>query len=560
MLTADTSLVTGNTIMNNTSSPADVEWYSGGGGMQLLQSEAHFWNNIIAQNDAGIADGGGVKIRGGDVSFYFNTIADNLSADSSGVTIIANGDTPAIVFAADTLSSGHENGFTVASGNTLMLEGMLSADSNLVDGTASMSDVFNGDPGFAPFSYHISAQSDAVDRAVTTTAMVDIDGQNRPAGSGHDIGADELWPPIVPPTSSGQFHDSEQVLGNDSGFSAASADVDGDGDIDLYSGNWDQCRRSAVSAADKIYLNDGNGVFVDSGQSLGNCASRDVAMRDLDGDGDIDAFVTCHGQNLVLFNDGNGVFTQSDASMPNPDGVAMALADLDSDNDLDAVVGNAGNNVNTVWLNNGQGNFQQALELEAGNTEAVALGDVTGDGLVDILFGNFGEANQVWVNNGNGTFSDSGQRLGNAPTDDIVLSDVDADGDLDLIVANREDVANRVWINDGEGNFSDSNQALGNESSSRVAVADLNGDGTPDVVFGNAGPNTVWYNDGNGTFHDSDQTLGNSSTDGMTLADLNGDGTQDLFTVNNGGQADRGLVEWHQVQSVLAVGGRRVSE
>jgi hypothetical protein len=48
-----------------------------------------------------------------------------------------------------------------------------------------------------PNSYRISADSDAVDRAQTTAVLVDFDGQNRPAGMAHDIGADELWPPGV---------------------------------------------------------------------------------------------------------------------------------------------------------------------------------------------------------------------------------------------------------------------------------------------------------------------------------------------------------------------------
>ena len=66
------------------------------------------------------------------------------------------------------------------------------------------------------------------------------------------------------------------------------------------------------------------------------------------------------------------------------------------------------------------------------------------------------------VTGGSGVFTDSGQRLGNAFSQDVVLGDVDGDGDLDAIVANPGSAqASRVWRNDGSGIFAGDSGGLG---------------------------------------------------------------------------------------------------
>jgi len=104
---------------------------------------------------------------------------------------------------------------------------------------------------------------------------------------------------------------------------------------------------------------------------------------------------------------------------------------------------------------------------------------------------------QFWtaVTGGSGVFTDSGQRLGNADSLDVVLGDVDGDGDIDAVVANS-DQANQVWRNDGTGVFTDSGQRLGSSNTYAVALGDLDGDGDLDAFFARVGPDQVWRNDG----------------------------------------------------------------
>ncbi|NQU19676.1 MAG: VCBS repeat-containing protein [Candidatus Nealsonbacteria bacterium] len=246
--------------------------------------------------------------------------------------------------------------------------------------------------------------------------------------------------------------------------------------------------------ANRVWLNDGQGTFSDSGQRLGNYFSLEVSLGDLDSDGDLDAFVANYYGNRVWVNDGQGTFSDSGQSLGSSKNGDVSLGDLDGDGDLDALV---------------------------------AKFDY--------------EANQVLLNDGAGTFSDSGQTLGSSSSWDVSLGDLDGDGDLDAFVANVSAQANRVWLNDGQGTFSDSGQSLGNSNSSMgVSLGDLDGDGDLDAfvvevtLAGASAPNRVWLNDGQGTFSDSGQSLGNSYSYNVSLGDLDGDGDLDAFVADDG--------------------------
>ena len=99
-------------------------------------------------------------------------------------------------------------------------------------------------------------------------------------------------------------------------------------------------------------VNTGDGLrFVDSGQTLGDGMSFSVALGDLDGDGDLDAWVAnVGGSDTVWLNDGTGTFTDSELKLGTGASVSVALGDLDGDGDIDAWVANLGE-PNTVWIN-----------------------------------------------------------------------------------------------------------------------------------------------------------------------------------------------------------------
>jgi hypothetical protein len=296
----------------------------------------------------------------------------------------------------------------------------------------------------------------------------------------------------------GAFVDSGQRLGNLNSFGVALADLDDDGDIDAFVAN------GAYSGGNpnKVWLNDGTGQFTDSGQSLGHNNTGAVALADLDGDGDLDAFAGNHpiwqnnrnvgGGHCIWFNDGKGRFTNSGQSLGNAESRSVSLGDIDGDGDIDALIGNYINYGNKLWLNDGQGYFTEGIQrLGTIESREALLADLDGDGDLDAFVSHFSNqnpvscANKVWFNQGNGTFLDSGQCLGQLPTAGIALGDLDLDGDLDAFVINsvwQETRPDEVWLNDEQGYFTDIGLDLGNEESVDVGLADLDGDGDLDAL------------------------------------------------------------------------------
>jgi hypothetical protein len=327
----------------------------------------------------------------------------------------------------------------------------------------------------------------------------------------------------------GTFVDSGQSLGSNPSIDIKLGDVDGDGDLDAFVAN-------VSYQANKVWLNDGNGTFTDSGQNLGSSSSYGLVLGDMDGDGDIDAFVANFGSaNRVWLNDGNGFFTDSGQNLGSSNSYGIALGDIDCDGDLDAFVANAINQANKVWLNDGSGTFTDSGQSLGNSSSAgIALGDVDGDSDLDAFVANSGN-NKVWLNDGSGTFTDSGQSLGSSSSYGIALGDMDGDGDLDAFVANYSSQANSVWLNDGNGTFIDSGQSLGSSSSFDGALGDVDGDGDLDAFVTNSpGANKVWLNDGSGNFSDSGQSLGSAGSKSAALGDIDGDSDLDAFVANSG--------------------------
>jgi hypothetical protein len=335
----------------------------------------------------------------------------------------------------------------------------------------------------------------------------------------------------------GIFADSGQSLGDADSRDVSAGDLDGDGDFDAVVVN--------LGAANEVWLNSGSGSFV-TGRTFGGFSSQAADLGDLDDDGDLDVFLatgeTDYGQpNEVWLNDGAGNFVDSAQRLGNSDSWDIALGDLDGDGDLDAFVANRSvgdfglSNANKVWLNDGSGRFNDSGQnIGDSHSYSIALGNLDGDSDLDAVVGNgHGLLNRVWLNDGHGVFS-AGQRL-NISSTNVTLGNLDKDGDIDAIIESQ------VWYNDGIGNLSNSNQGFDTPGFfvNCVTVGDIDLDGDLDALvtlgagmFCLEGTNQVWVNDGEGIFQDVGQTLGNSCGGAGVLVDVDGDYDLDAFIAN----------------------------
>lgn len=176
----------------------------------------------------------------------------------------------------------------------------------------------------------------------------------------------------------------------------------------------------------------------------------------------------------------------------------------------------------------------QLLSMDAG------VADLDADGDLDILIANEHKPNILLINDGQGKFTNESNSIPqvNHDSEDIGIADFDLDGDLDIVVVSEDDQTNEFYLNDGQGQFSDAGERIPvTGTSNSVVVVDINKDGASDIMIGNNGQNVILINDGKGFFKDETlERLGefNDVTQDLTLGDIDNDGDEDLLIGNEG--------------------------
>ncbi len=245
------------------------------------------------------------------------------------------------------------------------------------------------------------------------------------------------------------------VSGTEWSISAAWADYDQDGHLDLFVCNFRE--------PNGLYHNNGDGTFtpITAGDiASGEDASFTAAWVDYDLDGDLDLFVANNLGNSfpaddnALYRNDDGVFVRVTDTVLGQDGaeaVSTSWADYDNDGDPDCFVStqNWNDATNLLYRNEGDGTFTQVTGINVVTDDLNSFGsewvDVDNDGWIDLTVTaneSDNDFNRIYRNNGDGTFTSIS---GTAYTDDEegsfgqAWADYDADGWLDVFVTTQSD-------------------------------------------------------------------------------------------------------------------------
>jgi methionine-rich copper-binding protein CopC len=222
---------------------------------------------------------------------------------------------------------------------------------------------------------------------------------------------------------------------------------------------------------------------------------------------------------------------------------AVAVGDVNGDGIPDLVTANYFGTV-SVLPGNGDGTFGAAVNYNTGVTGsyAVALADLRHTGKADLIVADPGFSGRVAVllNRGDGTFAAPTYFTTGHSAYAVAVDDVDGDGKPDIVTASSDGTVS-VLRGNGDGTFraAVSYSAGSTHYFHSLALADFRGTGKPDIVVANSfgSSASVLLNRGDGTFGAATSYTTGSSPYAVAVADVNGDGKPDIVTGNYSGTA-----------------------
>lgn len=322
--------------------------------------------------------------------------------------------------------------------------------------------------------------------------------------------------------------------------SVAVGDVNGDGKPDISTAN-------TFSSDVSLLAGDGSGGFVEMRNSpiVFSNDLEGVSLGDIDGDGVVDTAITRRVRRdvLLLRGLGGGRFERMGAPIAlGTYTYAVSLSDIDNDGIVDLVATRKAEHGTedevVVMSGDGSGGFIKVdgspFPVER-SPESMMLGDVNNDGTLDIVTANLNSDNvKVLAGDGAGGFVDvtrSPFSVGERPYS-LALGDVTGDGVPDIVTTDRNPDSVTVLAGDGVGGFA---AAAGspfavNGRPTSVALGDINSDGAPDIVTASGHSTTLLTGDGGGNFTEAaNSPLALGGQHGVALTDVTGDGALDLI-------------------------------
>lgn len=390
-------------------------------------------------------------------------------------------------------------------------------------GQSSLAVLFGaGDGNFQPpLNLPLSAPA-------TFAGIADFTGDGRP-----DIVVSSVTIVVIPGNADGTF--GTPVDTGISGRILGLGDFNGDGKQDLLM----LTAQSGVASVSAL-LSRGNGGFLTTpSYAIGESGfDPDVAWGDFNRDGLQDIAVLARVSSpppgtferlTVLLGQSNGTFRSVANAVDSTVVRLYCSGDFTGDGRPDLIVG--GNIPAMLMAGNGDGTFQTgaAAGIFIEQYAIVSAADLNGDAISDLIFS--GSTTGVFLGAGNGTFLPLVQLFVGPQTSPVsippILSDLDGDRKLDLILGNGAYDTVSVTLGNGDGSFETISVLEGPSPLSTPIAGDFNNDGIPDLLAGSSDSLVTFLGNGDGTFQNGiagDYT----SPARLAAADFNGDGKLDV--------------------------------
>lgn len=298
------------------------------------------------------------------------------------------------------------------------------------------------------------------------------------------------------------------------------ADFNGDGRADVFIADHGYDAEPFPGNKNWLLLSTADGKLVSAPLPFSSDFTHSAAAADIDGDGDIDLFVgnIFRGDPHFLINDGTGGFAKSTVGLPSEitntgmgtKFTTSVFADLNGDGHPDLVLGADQGTRHAVLINDGSGNFSIAQRMDGifgpvdTITVDVRVADFNGDGRPDILFNStqrepfyVGSGLQLFVQDAAGGFQDASGGIPSNPKLDGPWNvwanavDIDGNGTVDILIDPQFPARANVLLNQGDGTFS---SLVYDGPFRRFEFGDINGDGAIDAIAFGGGKLEVFLN------------------------------------------------------------------